>query len=70
MKNASKSFVGGASAPMLSAPIASANRFRRFKAIGAKSIGAEAPPTKDFDACAMPDSQGIGLFRSWRPGHA
>ncbi|WP_222837630.1 DUF6053 domain-containing protein [Lysobacter gummosus] len=39
-------------------------------AIGAQSIGAEAPPTKAFDACAMPDSQAIRPFRSWRPGHA
>ncbi|WP_345777799.1 DUF6053 domain-containing protein [Lysobacter sp. ISL-52] len=36
-----KSFVGGASAPM---------PFDQFAAIGKKSIGAEAPPTKDFAA--------------------
>ncbi|MGO4259099.1 DUF6053 domain-containing protein [Lysobacter sp. TAB13] len=37
-----RSFVGGASAPMLFAQIAG------IDPIGSKSIGAEAPPTKDF----------------------
>ncbi|WP_425493926.1 DUF6053 domain-containing protein [Lysobacter gummosus] len=55
---------------MLCTPIAAADRFPRFKEIGSKSVGAEAPPTKAFDACAMPDSQAIRPFRSWRPGHA